>query len=125
MNWTVEYRESGHYVIVTADGKFTVEDHRKLLEDVSSREFWRPGMNLFVDNRKLDFDDAGSEEIMQASINHSKIDALFGNGKTGILMKSISDFVLGREYEMLTDEKVSADLHIFLDEKQALRWLGV
>lgn len=125
MKWTVEYKEKGRYVRVVTGGVFNVDDHGKMTEDILSREFWTPGMNVLFDHRKLDFGDTGFEAMREASQTHVKNDARIGDGRSAILMKSVSDFGLARQFEMLTDEQISADLHVFLDEKQALRWLGV
>ena len=123
MNWTIDYIETQAFVKVITEGEFAAVDHLKMTEDIISRDFWEPGMAVLFDHRKLNFGNTGFDAMKQASINHEKNDARIGNGKAAILMKSVSDFGLGRQFEMLTDEKVSANVHVFLDEKQALRWL--
>ncbi len=38
-------------------------------------------------------------------------------------MNSLSDYARGRQFELLTDDKVSTDIEIFMDEEKALSWL--
>ena len=125
MNWTIKYKKGEDYVTVVTEGRFTVADHLKMSEEIIAGDFWRPGMNVLFDHRRLDFGNTGFEAMKKASATHVKNDARIGDGKAAILMKSVSDFGLGRQFEMLTDEKISANLHIFLDEKQARRWLNL
>jgi hypothetical protein len=123
MEWTVEHRQTQDFVIVLTRGAFTLHDHRRMIEDVVSRDFWRPGMAVLFDHRALDFGETGFAAMRQASENHVANDERIGSGKAAVLMRSPADYGLGRQFEMLTDGRVGATVQIFLDEAQALRWL--
>lgn len=123
MNWTVENIENQPYVRVVTGGDFSVGEQLKMIEDITSRDFWRPGTNVLFDHRKLDFGVTDINLIRQASDNHIKNDAKIGDGKAALLMKSLPDFARGRQFELLTESKVSAKLRIFKDEDEALQWL--
>lgn len=123
MNWKVENIENPHYVRVITQGDFTVGDQLKMIEDIVSRDFWRPGTDVLFDHRKLDFGVTDINLIREASGNHIKNDDKIGDGKAAILMKSLPDFARGRQFELLTEAKVSAKMRIFKDEDEALSWL--
>jgi hypothetical protein len=123
MNWEIIKTEEMPYVRVVTEGDFTLTDHLKMIEEVTSRDFWLPGMNVLFDHRNLNFGFTDIELFKEASANHEKNDERIGNGKAANLMKSISDFGRGRQYELISDNKISAKLGIFLDEKEAVEWL--
>jgi len=62
--------------------------------------------------------------MRKASFNHEDNDEWIGNSKIAFLMNSVGDFGLGRQYEILTDGRVSARIHVFVDEETATRWLS-
>ncbi|MET0752843.1 MAG: hypothetical protein ABWZ66_05700 [Pyrinomonadaceae bacterium] len=123
MNWTVENIENQPYIKVVTGGDFSIDEQLKMIEDITSRDFWRPGTDVLFDHRKLDFGVTDINLIRKASDNHIRNDAKIGNGKAAILMKSLPDFARGRQFELLTESKVSAKLRIFKDEDEAIKWL--
>ncbi len=38
-------------------------------------------------------------------------------------MKSLTDFARGRQFELLTEHDMEAEISVFLDEDKALEWL--
>lgn len=123
MEWTIEQASGTDYVVVTTRGAFAADDHRRMVRDIISRDFWRPGMAVLFDHRALDFGDTGYAEMRQAAENHLSNDICIGEGKAAILMKSLADYGRGRQFQLLTEGQVAAKLQVFLDEAQALRWL--
>jgi hypothetical protein len=123
MNWSVKYIQDKHYVEIVIDGDFTVEGQFQMMEDVIAREFWQPGMNVLCDFRKVEFDVDSLAAIRQASVNRLKKEKQIGSGKSALLMNSLADYGRGRQYQLLTESKVSADRRVFTDEKDALDWL--
>lgn len=95
-----------------------------MIEDIVSRPGWRPGTDVLFDHRGLSFGDADLRAMYQASGNHLQNDARIGSGKAAILMRSLSDYGRGRQFELLTADRASATLAVFLDEAEALDWLA-
>jgi hypothetical protein len=124
MHWSVELPVEGGYAVVTTSGTFDVSDHLRMIEDVVSRPGWRPGTDVLFDHRGLEFGDAGFRAMREAGGNHRDNDARIGNGKAAILMRSPSDYGRGRQFELMTEDEVSARLCIFLDEAEARGWLA-
>jgi hypothetical protein len=123
MKWLAEYIKDKNYVCIVAEGKFTAEDQLKMMEDVSRREYWQPGLNVLCDFRKLEFDIDSLAAIREASANRQKNEAKIGSGKSALLMNSLADYGRGRQYQLLTESKVSAQIRVFTDENEALDWL--
>jgi hypothetical protein len=124
MQWTVELSGTDEYAIVTTSGTFGVADHLRMIEDIVSRPGWRPGTDVLFDHRALSFDDADLRAMYEARANHLHNDARIGGGKAAILVRSLSDYGRGRQFELLTADHVSATLYVFLDEAEALDWLA-
>lgn len=123
MNCTVEKIESSSYVRVITSGVFSVEGQLNMIEFIISRDFWRPGLDVLFDHRQLDFGTTDVSLMREAGNNHIKNDDKIGDGKAAILMKSLPDFARGRQFELLTESKVTAKMKIFKDEEEAIKWL--
>lgn len=123
MNWTIKYEREGGFVRVTVAGLYNVKDHMQMLEDVAGRDFWKPGMNLLIDDRALDFKSTSLEELREAGRRRAEMDKLIGGGKTAVLVASLTDFARARQFELITSGKVSTKMDIFKSEDDALSWL--
>jgi hypothetical protein len=124
MHWTVQLPTRDGYAVVTTSGTFDVGDHERMIEDIVSRPGWRPGTDVLFDHRGLDFGDAGYREMQRAGANHLRHEPRIGAGRAAVLVRSPSDYGRGRQFEMLTEGRVSAHLCIFLNEADALEWLA-
>lgn len=123
MEWTVDDGPGGEYVVVTTRGTFRVDDHARMVEDIVSRDFWHPGRSVLFDHRQLEFGDTGYPAMQRAAENHLSHDLCIGEGKAAILMRTLADYGRGRQFELLTDGQVGAQLQVFREEAEALRWL--
>ncbi|HYH78269.1 MAG TPA: hypothetical protein VEX86_00680 [Longimicrobium sp.] len=124
MNWTVQLPETAGYAVVTTSGTFTAADHLRMVEDIVGRPGWRPGTDVLFDHRGLDFSDADLRAMYEAGTNHMGNDSRIGGGKAAILMRSLSDYGRGRQFELMMGDRISATLHVFLDEAEAVAWLA-
>jgi hypothetical protein len=123
MQWTLEFGEPCGAALVRTSGVFTAVDHGKMVVDIVSHPDWYPGHHILFDHRELSFDGTGYAEILQVRDNHAKHEARIGNARSAILMKSAADYGFGRQFEMLFEGHVSAQVQIFTDEEAATRWL--
>jgi hypothetical protein len=123
MKWTFEFIENKKYIRVVSEGVFNAREQAQLIEDLISQSFWHKEMPVLFDNRKLDYSVGGAAAIREASRFHIENDERIGDGKAALLMKSVTDFGFGRQYELLTDVATSVKIHVFLDENQAVSWL--
>lgn len=124
MNWTIQYLEEPYYARVNIEGKFNADDHLRNIEELALQEHWKPDLNILFDCRNADFGNSNYENIEDLAANFIKNDLFIGCGKVCLLMRSVVDFGKGRQFEMLTDEQICANVCIFLNEPQALRWLN-
>ena len=124
MRWTVELPGAEGYAVVTTSGAFDVAGHVRMIEDITTRPGWRPGMDVLFDHRALDLGEADLGAMYQAGENHRRNDERIGDGRAAILVRSLSDFSRGRQFELLTEGRISATLSVFLDEAEARDWLA-
>ena len=124
MRWTVELPEADGYAVVTTSGAFDVSDHLRMIEDVTTRPGWRPGMDVLFDHRALDLGEADLRAMYQAGDNHRRNDERIGDGRAAILVRSLNDYGRGRQFELLTGGRVSATMSVFMDEAEARDWLA-
>jgi hypothetical protein len=123
MNWMIQHLKDPSYVKIIVEGKFDVSVHLRNIEEITLQEEWSPGLNLLFDCTMADFDGTRFQDVQQLANNFVKNDLFVGCGKVAILMQGVTDFGKGRQFEMMTGEQICADIHIFLNENQALRWL--
>ncbi|MDF1503075.1 hypothetical protein [Roseisolibacter sp. H3M3-2] len=123
MEWDVAFDATRGAAVVTTRGVFDDADHARMVADVVGRPQWRPGHRVLFDHRALDFGGAGYQQMLAARDNHVANDARIGNARSAILMKSLADFGRGRQFELLVDGVVRADLAVFVDEGAAWEWL--
>jgi hypothetical protein len=123
MDWTFEFRLREGYVRIVTRGDFNVTDHQTMVESLLSDPKWRPGTPTLHDHRRLRFQDIGFNEMLEAKSIHVSNDARIGNGKAASLMRANGDFGIGRQYEILTTGRVSAQVRTFEDEAEAVAWL--
>ncbi|HEX5869780.1 MAG TPA: hypothetical protein VFY65_05185 [Longimicrobium sp.] len=109
--------------MVTTRGVFSPEGHRRMTEDIVSREAWRPGAAVLFDHRQLDFSDSDLAAMQRAGATHRDHDERIGDGKAAVLMSTPVNYGRGRQFQLLTEGKVGARLQIFLNEAEAIRWL--
>ncbi len=124
MKWFVELPQADRHAVVTTSGTFAVEDHLRMIEDIVGRPGWRPGTDVLFDHRQLTFGDANFATMSRARSNHLRHDARIGDGKAAILVRSLSDYGRGRQFELLASDSVSAALCVFMDPDEAIGWLA-
>lgn len=121
MNWTVD--DEGRFVVVRTSGEFTPDDHRRMVEDVVSQPFWKPGRDALFDHRALALDGQAFPAISQAADTHRQFDDEIGTGRAAIVMPSQDMFGVGRMFEEVAGDAISARLRVFREEEQARQWL--
>lgn len=123
MNWSATYIQDKHYVEIVFEGDFTAEGLIQMMDDVVAREYWKPGMNVLSDFRKVKFDADSLAAIRKVSEGRLKKEKQIGSGKSALLMNSLADYGRGRQYQLLIESKISASLRVFTDKKEAIDWL--
>lgn len=121
MTWTVD--DEGRFVVVRTSGDFSPDDHRRMVEDVVSRPFWTPGRDALFDHRTLVLEGEAFPAISKAADTHRRFDGEIGRGRAAIVMPSEDMFGVGRMFEELTGDAISARLRVFRDEAEAREWL--
>ncbi len=122
MEWDIVFDASRGAAIVTTHGVFDDADNARMVADIVSRPEWRPGHPVLFDHRDMSFGTAGYRQMLTASDTHRAHDDRIGYARSALLMKSLSDFGVGRQFQHIVDG-VRAELAVFTDEDAAWAWL--
>ena len=117
MNWTIKHIKSDKFVKVTCKGIFSIEKLPECFKKLLACAFWKPGMNLLIDNQKLTLCQTDLEKMRTASNDYQQVSGQLGKGKMALLMKSVVNYGLGRQFQTLSEEKGQSDIQVFNDEK--------
>lgn len=123
MEWNIEYVENEKYIRVTTSGSYNPQEHLRMMKELLAADFWKPDTPVLLDNRKLDYSETDLEDLKQSSHDMLVNNELIGHSKIAFLIGTKESYEVVRQFELITEEEVSAWMHIFMDEKQAVRWL--
>lgn len=123
MHWNFEYVSDERYLRITTEGVYNPDEHRQMLKEVLELPDWKPGLPIFLDNRKLSYAEADTKDLKESGEDMLRSDTLIGDSKIAFLAGSRSDFEVIRRFELITEEDLSAWMQVFLDENEALRWI--
>ena len=123
MNWTIKYIKSDQYVKVTCNGNFSIEELPECFKKLFTSPFWKPGMNLLVDNQNLTLHLWNLEKMRTASDDYEIVSGQLGEGKMALLMKSCVNYGFGRQFQTLSEGKGQSEIRIFNDEQKAKDWM--
>lgn len=123
MDWTMTYDEAGNYIRVTCTGFFSEERHAECFRSVFSSPYWKPGVNLLFDNRNLQFGNVKADTLIRISNYYKEAGPMLGKRKIALLMSSIPEYGIGRQFQMLAEGKGESEIRIFNFERAAVEWL--
>ena len=123
MKWTIENFEEQNFVRVSLEGDFSVKDVSKTLEDLFSKEYWKPGKPVLFDDTKLNLTGTSLETIREGSQIYFENSSRYADSKIAVLAASLTDFARGRQFELITGNKIKSNIRIFLKEEEAIDWL--
>jgi len=123
MKWTVGNTEQDCFVRVVLEGDFSIDEFYLIFKEILSHADWSQGMHILFDDTNLSFADTNLEMIRHASDCFAEHHFHIGDGRVALLMNSITDFARGRQFEMLTENKIPSNIGIFRKEEAAVDWL--
>ncbi len=75
MEWTIENIDD-KYSVVRTYGKYNSANHYNMVEDLLSKDFWRPGMPIIYDHRELDISESSYDTVNPERGNYSLIQSM-------------------------------------------------
>lgn len=124
MDWKIEHIENENYIKITLIGLFTIADHNEFFTKLLSSDFWKPGTNLLFNGRNLDFTSLNSTLIRGISDYFQSISEQLGKNKIALLASSSLGYGFGRQFQMLSENKVQSEIRVFRVEREAAEWLN-
>ena len=106
----MENVEENNFIKVNLEGDFSPSELPQTLRELFSRQDWKPGNPVLFDDRKPNLANTNLDEIRKGSQLCFEYAEYFGDSKIGVLVGSLTDFAGGRQFELLTENKVEANI---------------
>ena len=123
MKWSFSFLENQQVLVVTVIGQFSLEEQKKMFEDISSAKQWCDGIPILFDNRKLKMNDVDGEVIRKSVLVLKAFTDNYPNSKIAGLVNADINFGLGRQFESYSEINGGMPFHLFKDENLAIEWL--
>jgi hypothetical protein len=122
MEWTIENIDD-KYSVVRTYGKYNSANHYNMVEDLLSKDFWRPGMPIIYDHRELDISESSYDTVQNAAIIRTKYEAKFGDSRAAIV--TVNDYMFGvfRQFEAVVEPDVRGTFGVFKSYEDAETWI--
>lgn len=123
MKWSFNFLEEQQVLIVTVIGKFSLEQQKKMYEEVSFAENWCDGIPILFDSRKLRMIDVDGETIRKSVKVLKNFSVNYPNSKIAGLVNADINFGFGRQFESYSEIEGEITFRLFKDEIPAIEWL--
>jgi hypothetical protein len=105
-------------------GEFDYTAFKQFFTDLLNNPLVKPGFNILCDANFLDFSKIDSNDIQDLLKLNDFIKQKRGRGKTAFVVSSQLGYGLSRMVEMRMGDSSTIQLKIFLDKKDAEKWLN-
>jgi hypothetical protein len=122
MKWTIQRDQTDDFFRVICSRKFSDNDCRRMLDALGFAEDWQRDADILIDYRETDFTGIQVADLQIILNYHKELAPVLGNGKLALLMGSVRDVDLARQYELLNETVVHAKIKVFSDEQTAIDW---
>jgi hypothetical protein len=125
MKWTIDSGSMPYYVRVETSGKASPESFAAMWDEILESDFWRPGLTVLMDNRKLKpLKDA--DAFTNAGIEYfAKNAARIGHACISTISSQPENFKYARQFQhgiRLHGSDVA--LQVWGSDTQAVEWLN-
>ncbi|HEY8561237.1 MAG TPA: hypothetical protein VIL74_12750 [Pyrinomonadaceae bacterium] len=124
MKWTIEHDPTDNFFRVNCYRQFSDHDCRKMLDALAFSEDWRRDADILIDYRETDFTGIRVDDLQIVLNYHKQLAPVLGDGKLALVMGSVRDLQLARQYEMLNEKIVHAKIMVFDDDEKAIAWFS-
>ena len=116
--------ENGKRMTVVTDGDGDPAGIIAFLKDIVAHPAWHPGMDIFIDHRKLALGQITPSGVEAVSHYFKSISPVLGDGRLALLMNRDVDFGIARAWETLTEGDVDMSIRVFRDLDSPETWLA-
>jgi hypothetical protein len=122
MEWKLNFRDDG-ILEIKSNGTFSIDDFKKLIEEVISDTRWKPGMDTISDLSEVDVKDIKHDDIHSTENIHKQYNDELGNGKIAAILNTDIGFGLGRTYEAISSRNIKSSIMIFRNYEDGMGWI--
>lgn len=123
MYWSFERSESPEFIRIITSGVFRSNRFEEMFDDLTSLSYWRNGVPLLFDHRKLDFADVDPIELMSLADQFVHRNPDFAFTPIAILFANRKSLKIGKRYGAITEDRSQAEVRRFLKERDAIEWI--
>ena len=122
MEWKLNFRDDGIMEII-ARGDFSVDDFKKMTEQIIADPRWKPGINTISDFRDLNINNIDFKDIYKIEKIHLKFDDEIGSGKIALIFEKDLGFGMGRSYEAISNRVIKSKIRTFRNYEDGINWI--
>jgi hypothetical protein len=123
MDWKITLMEDVGIIRVALCGDFAVDRYEPMLDELTSRKDFLPGVPILVDDREMNVAGVRAQEIERCSQIFASFGEKLGAARFAILANSVVQFGLARQFQSLAEAKGASPPHVFTNETDAVEWL--
>ena len=124
MDWNFERCESPEFIRIVTSGVFRCSKFGEMFDDLTSLEYWRNGVPLLFDHRKLDLLSIDPIELMHGAEHFLRKNPELAFTPIAILFDDAESLEMGERYGEITEDHSLADVRRFLRENEAVDWIS-
>jgi hypothetical protein len=102
---------------------FSLEEHFEFLQGIADDPDASRGMPLLMDYRQLKIPEISRDDLEGISIRFGKLIEQIKTGRIALLAQSDLQFGLGRQFQIIAEQRVPAAIEVFRDKVKAVDWL--
>lgn len=123
MEWTFAKIQSPEYIRIVTTGSYSADNFLQLLTDLFALPYWKLGSSVLWDNRNIDLSIVLPTELLRSAGNFVRFNSEIAFTRIAVLYTSEQSMGIAERYGRISDDRSTARLSRFLDEKLALDWL--
>jgi hypothetical protein len=104
-------------------GKADINGYIKLLEDITTHEFWQPGSLVLSVETELDTSHFSTGDVKRIAKACGEKREVIGPAKFAAVAEADHIFGINRMWEVYVSDLWDAEAYVFKSKKEALEWL--
>jgi len=123
MKWNVTYDRDLGIVHAEQWESFSLNEEFEFLQMIAEDADATRGAPLLIDYRQLTISDISRDNLDDISVRMSGLIDKLRSHRIALLARSDLQFGLGRQFQMIAEQRVPAPIEVFRDEAEAVAWL--
>lgn len=123
MKWNTTYDSELGIVRAEQWETFSLNEQFEFLKAIADNPESSRGVALMIDYRKLTISDISRDNLEEISLRMGKLIGQIRSSRIALLARTDLQFGLGRQFQMIAEQRVPVLIEVFRDEAEAVDWL--